>query len=189
MVLIFYILFLKYKLRNTHHTIKLSFKVMRVLVWAIVYFVFFVVVSLLAIITKIIGQGVNTVHFFTVFADVLGYISGACSCVVWIPQIYTLIKRKEIGNISPLMFALQTPGNLIIIVFQAIIYKQAVSTWITYLITFVQQLVILSIVVVYCIRDRRKNSEPQYQYNHTSLTDEQIYQEQYIPSYSDKEFT
>ena len=60
------------------------------------------------------------------FAQILGYTSAVCSAVAWLPQIYTLLKTKQIGNLSPLMFALQTPGNVIIIIFQAVLFNQPV---------------------------------------------------------------
>ena len=79
----------------------------------------------------------------------MGIASSVLNGLVYIPQIYTLLKEKNNGNLSLLMYALQTPGNVVIIIFQALIYKQAVSTWITYVVVLFEQGIILSIMTYY----------------------------------------
>ena len=51
------------------------------------------------------------------------------------------------------MFILQTPGNVIIILLQ-ILYHQNWTTWITYLITFVEQGTIVVILLVLKYKNR-----------------------------------
>lgn len=148
MVFVFYIVFMKYKIRNTEN------KLIGVMFYGLLYVGFIAIVIAIAVGEKIAGSGPTQLVFFHVFAQILGYTSAACSAVVWIPQIYTLVKTKQIGNLSPLMFALQTPGNVVIIIFQAVLFKQPVSTWITYVITCAEQLVILGLMTAYYIRDR-----------------------------------
>jgi len=89
----------------------------------------------------------NNIDFFIVYANVLGIFSGIANGFVYIPQIYTLIKNKNNGNISIMMYVLQTPGNIINIIFQ-ILYDSPISTWITYAICLIQQSIILILMML-----------------------------------------
>jgi uncharacterized protein with PQ loop repeat len=149
MVFIFYMLFMKYKIRNREN------KLFAVIFYGLMYLGFIAIVIAIAVGEKVWNSGPDQISFFNVFAQVLGYASAVFNCIAWLPQIYTLFKIKQSKNLSPWMFALQTPGNIIIIVFQAVLFKQPVSTWITYLITCIEQTLILVIIIVYYIRDRR----------------------------------
>lgn len=57
------------------------------------------------------------------------------------------------------MFIVQAPGNIIIIIFQAVLSHQDWSTWISYLITFIQQGTIVVILVVLKCHLCRSNFE------------------------------
>jgi cystinosin len=148
MVLVFYLVFMKYKIRNTQS------RVIRVISYFVVYLLFVLIVIMLALIEKFGNHGQSQQYFFDIFAQILGYISAVCSGIVWIPQIYTLWKNNNRGSLSPLMFIFQTPGNIVIIIFQAVLFEQSVSTWITYLITCIEQSLILALITYYYIRDR-----------------------------------
>ncbi len=150
MVLIFYLVFMKYKIRNTQS------RVIRVISYFVVYLLFVLIVIMLALIEKFGNHGPSQQYFFDIFAQILGYISAACSGIVWLPQIYTLWRNNERGTLSPLMFIFQTPGNIVIIIFQAVLFNQSISTWITYLITCIEQTIILGLIIYYYIRDRNK---------------------------------
>ena len=149
MVFIFYMLFMKYKIRNRET------KFLAAILYGLMYIGFIVIVVSISIGEKVWNSGPDQNLFFRVFAEVLGYFSAVFNCVAWLPQIYTLIKLGESNNLSPWMFALQTPGNVIVIIFQAVLFSQPVSTWITYLITCVEQTLILIIIVVYHFRDKK----------------------------------
>lgn len=69
------------------------------------------------------------------------------SGIVWVPQIIKLIRSQEKGGLSLLMFIIQTPGSAIIIIFQAILNKQNWSTWISYVFTLLEQLIIVALLV------------------------------------------
>lgn len=141
MVLIFYIIFITFKFRNNTQRIKSG------LSYIITYLIFTIFIISLSI-----GEKFGNKHpdkFFLIFGNILGYTSAVGNGLVWLPQIYTLYKNKHNGNLSILMFALQAPGNLIIIIFQAVIYLQPVSTWITYVITLVEQSIILYLMIIY----------------------------------------
>jgi uncharacterized protein with PQ loop repeat len=92
-------------------------------------------------------------QFFTVSAKILGILSAIFSSIVWIPQIIKLLRTREQGNLSLLMFIMQTPGNAVIILFQ-VLYRQNWTTWITYVITLAEQSVIVIILIVFTCRDR-----------------------------------
>jgi len=89
--------------------------------------------------------------FFEWFAYILGIISAIFSTIVWIPQIIQLLKTRNSNGLSLLMFCLQTPGNAMIIILQ-IIYKQHWTSWIGYVILFVEQLLIVIILIVFKCR-------------------------------------
>lgn len=91
--------------------------------------------------------------FFEWLAYILGLISALCSIIVWIPQIIKLIRTGEANGLSLLMFCLQTPGNAMIIILQ-IIYKQNWTSWIGYVILFVEQLIIVIILIVFKYRPK-----------------------------------
>ena len=143
MVLIFYIIFIVYKFRKRD---KYKKRLLYGTHYIITYLLFIVFVTTLAIGEK---YGGHDPVFFKIFADVLGYTSAILNGIVYLPQIYTLYKDKSPGNLSFLMYMIQTPGNIIIIYFQAIIYEQAVSTWITYVIVFIEQMFILFLMGYY----------------------------------------
>lgn len=109
------------------------------------YVIFAIFVIALALSEKFEGN----LAFFKVFADILGYTSAGANSIVYLPQIYTLYKNKSIGNLSFLMYIMQTPGNIVIIIFQAIIYSSPVSTWITYVIVCIEQSLILFLMIYY----------------------------------------
>jgi len=52
------------------------------------------------------------------------------------------------------MNALQTPGNIINIVFQ-ILYNSPISTWITYVICLVQQSIILGLMIYFHCKNKK----------------------------------
>nr|QBK91485.1 MAG: PQ loop repeat protein [Pithovirus LCPAC302] len=98
--------------------------------------------------------GSNNNKFFGIAARLLGIISAVCSSIVWLPQIVQLIRLQEQGNLSLIMFLLQTPGNAIIILLQ-ILYKQNWTTWISYVILFIEQTIIVIILIVFKCRSIR----------------------------------
>lgn len=121
------------------------------------YILFIVIIVILAL-----TEQYNT-KFMIGFAKAMGIISAICSCVVWIPQIVELIKTKERGNLSLLMFILQAPGNGIIIFFQAYLYKQNVTTWFPYVITLIQQTIIIILIIIFYCMKKRQNQEDNWE--------------------------
>ena len=159
MILIYYIIFITYKIQNKHKSLsshtsssgtssssdKTQKRLLYGLHYAITYLIFTIFVLALSLGEKIQGN----MKFFIVFADILGYTSAILNSLVYLPQIYTLWKNKSSGNLSLLMYVIQTPGNVIIIVFQAFLYSAPISTWITYVIVLLEQSIILFLMIYY----------------------------------------
>lgn len=139
MVLIYYMIYITYKFRDREK------RFMSGLYYIITYLLFGIFVFALTLGEKYNGDP----NFFPIFAEVMGYTSAVANGIVWIPQIISLYRAKHTQNLSFGMFIMQTPGNLIIILFQAVIYKQPVSTWITYLFTLIEQTIILIMMIYY----------------------------------------
>jgi len=110
-----------------------------------IYIIFILVMVIVGVGEKEMNPDSN--GFFQISAKGLGVLSALFSCVVWIPQIVKLIKTKHQGTLSLLMFLMQTPGNAIIIMFQ-ILYKQDWTTWFAYVVTLVEQLIIVIILII-----------------------------------------
>jgi uncharacterized protein with PQ loop repeat len=145
-----------YKFRETA---KKSYKnCMYEMSYVITYAIFLIVVILLLAIEDYTYKNVNV---FNIIAYILGIISMVCWSIVWIPQIVILIREKNDQGLSLPMFLIQTPGNALIIIFQAILNHQNWSTWIAYLFNLIEQLIIVVILIVLkCIkRNERKKKE------------------------------
>ena len=93
---------------------------------------------------------------FDIVAKVFGIFAAILSPMVWLPQIVKLIKTKDAGSLSLVMFLLQTPGNGVIITLQ-ILYAQNWSTWITYIFILVEQLIIVFLILYYRYQNYKAN--------------------------------
>lgn len=141
-----YLLFVRYKIKNSER------KIINDIIYIGIYIIFILVMVIVGLVEKISQD--NT-KFFIITAKILGVLSAIFSSIVWIPQIIKLLKTKQQGNLSLLMFIMQTPGNAVIILFQ-LLYNQDWTTWISYLITLIEQTTIVIILIVFAIRDRNK---------------------------------
>ena len=143
MVLVYYVIFLVYKFNSR----KAKKRCIHGLHYLTTYVLFVVLV-----ITLIIAEHAskkNQSNFFRVFAEGLGYSSAIINSVVYVPQILELYQKKRVGSNSFLMYFMQTPGNVIIIIFQAVIFHGHISTWITYALVFVEQVIVLALMSYY----------------------------------------
>jgi uncharacterized protein with PQ loop repeat len=176
MVLPLYIIFIRLKVKNNRHRGRhCAFDLAYILTYALVV-ILILGISLGEKLNSNDPAGLRDVRgFFTVFSQILGVMSALCSCFVWIPQIIKLIKKKKQGSLSLLMFLIQAPGNLVIIFFQAVMFHQNWSTWFAYVITFVEQLIVV-ILLLYFKWKNRNNPEVMDEYEEIGShgnTDEQ----------------
>lgn len=132
-----YLIFVRYKIKHSENRI----------LYDLVYFIVYTVFILIMILVGLFEKVKDNIEFFQISAYSLGIISMICTCIVWMPQIIKLIRTKEQGNLSLLMFILQTPGNILIIFFQ-LLYHQSITTWGTYAISFAEQLTIVIILLI-----------------------------------------
>ncbi|KAM9966272.1 hypothetical protein ACTFIR_006477 [Dictyostelium discoideum] len=111
------------------------------------------------------GIGVGIVYSYGAESKVLTHYCFACGIFAlvlvflqWIPQIYTTWVTDEIGSLSLVSVCIQAPGSFLVVYFQ-IEAKQDWSTWVPYLATGIQMIVLICICVYYLIRDRKKNKK------------------------------
>ena len=145
LLLIYYGIFIFYRIKNRNK------RIISVLNYLICYFIFTIFIIALSLGEKIAENN----KFFVSFSKILGICSAVMNGLVYIPQIYILLREKESGSVSIFTYLLQTPGNLFVIIYQAVIYSVPVTTYITYVISFVEQLIILCILLYYECRKVR----------------------------------
>jgi uncharacterized protein with PQ loop repeat len=159
MVLPLYMIFLRFKIKAK----RLAFindPDQRHWLWyfgyATTYWVFIVIVLIVSLVEKYgTSNDSDSTVFFGIFARTLGVMSAVASCLVWIPQIIKLIMSRNQGSLSLVMFIIQTPGNLVIVMFQAVLYQQNWSTWISYVVLCAEQLIIVIMLIVFKCQQRR----------------------------------
>ena len=145
-VLIYYIIFLVYKMKDYKKLISPT------LSYAITYLLFIFFVIFLALGEKIEKHN----NFLLIYADILGIASSVANGLAYIPQIYILLKNQKNGNLSLLMYIFQTGGDIIILIFQAIVFKSPMSTWVTYVVVLAEQLVILILMIIFYKNDNNR---------------------------------
>jgi len=155
MVFPLYLIFIRYKIKTSER------KIIHDIAYVVIYVLFILVIIIVGLAEKLSSKNSN--EFFVISAKILGVVSAICSSIVWLPQIVKLLRTKQQGNLSLLMFIMQTPGNCIVILFQ-VLYHQDWTTWITYVITFVEQSTIVVILIVFMCRDRA-SIDPSPTYN------------------------
>ena len=144
MVLPLYLIYIRYKIKNSDKRIIYD------VVYFTIYFIFIMIMIIIGLSKEIHS---DNILFFRISAYVLGIMSAICTCIVWLPQIVKLIRTKEQGNLSLIMFLMQAPGSCISAGFQ-ILYKQSISTWGTYIVSFVEQTVIVIILLIFKYRNQ-----------------------------------
>lgn len=121
----------------------------------IIYFFAFTFATFIMVMIGITEKDMSkdSKHFFIISAWFLGILAAISSGIVWIPQIYKIIKTNNKGNLSLTMFLLQAPGSAIIIGMQ-IMYGQHWSTWLAYAVTLVEQLIVIVLLLrIKCTND------------------------------------
>ena len=88
------------------------------------------------------------------FAKVLGLFASVVIGIVWLPQIYTTFRARSTGALSIEMLLLQAPGSLVVIVFQFISLNTDVTTWLPYLVTAIEQIILIVMWFVFFARER-----------------------------------
>jgi uncharacterized protein with PQ loop repeat len=90
------------------------------------------------------------------YAKVLGYIASALVLLQWTPQIITTFRAKSGGTLSLAMLAVQMPGAVVVSYYQGVLNHADFSTWAPYVLTAIQQVILIVMLVVFMIRDKKK---------------------------------
>jgi len=88
------------------------------------------------------------------YAFYLGILSSVSNAVQWIPQIYKTFRAKDPGNLSLLLLLLQAPGSVLVVVFQGVLYRENVSTWLSFVVSGVMQFTLLVMCIIFKLRLR-----------------------------------
>lgn len=145
MVLVYYIIFIIYKFK------KYEKRIISGLNYCITYVLFTTLIISLAFAEKLNHAS----SFFETYANVLGIASATANSLVYLPQIYTLYKDKSPGNLSILMYLIQTPGNIVIIIFQ-FLFSTKITTVLTYFIVLLEQSIILFQLLYYHYQENKR---------------------------------
>ncbi len=77
----------------------------------------------------------------------VGEAMGHCATLLvfwqWVPQIIQVTREKDAGTLSALTFALMAPASLLMMFYLSVLSGQHYSTWISYLFSAIQQLILL----------------------------------------------
>jgi uncharacterized protein with PQ loop repeat len=99
----------------------------------------------------------------TDYAFAIGIVSAVAEFIHWTPQIWKTWKAKDPGSLSILMLLLQAPGSFLVVFFQ-IRYHENLSSWLTFFVTGVQQIILLILCLVFEIRKRRTKKATEEEY-------------------------
>eukprot|EP01111_Echinosteliopsis_oligospora_P017893 TRINITY_DN7937_c0_g1_i3.p1 TRINITY_DN7937_c0_g1~~TRINITY_DN7937_c0_g1_i3.p1 ORF type:complete len:343 (-),score=38.98 TRINITY_DN7937_c0_g1_i3:50-994(-) len=102
-----------------------------------------------------------TSHATIETAKVFGLIAVALLFVQYIPQIYTTQQLKCSGSLSIATLLLQAPGSLVVCYFQAIVSHGNWTTWLPYMVTAIQQLVLVLMILFYWFRRKYMYTQEQ----------------------------
>jgi uncharacterized protein with PQ loop repeat len=89
------------------------------------------------------------------YGSALGLVSTIITFVQWSPQIYATFKRKSVGSFSILMLCIQCPGSMLIVYFLIFVSHEQVTTWLSYVSSLVQQIILLILLIYYHFKAKR----------------------------------
>lgn len=102
-----------------------------------------------AICLSLLRVGGSTSTAVRGYAYFLSVIAMMVDFIHWAPQIYLTYKSKATGQLSIITLMIQVPGAFLVIYFQASLYGESVSTWISYLSSGLQQAILLVMCFYY----------------------------------------
>jgi uncharacterized protein with PQ loop repeat len=90
-----------------------------------------------------------------IYGQVIGIISAISVVIQWSPQLYTTWKEGEAGSLSIPMLLMQLPGSLSTVYFQAFLDKGDITTWGPYMVTAVQQSILIMMCLIFWCKRKR----------------------------------
>lgn len=94
-------------------------------------------------------------HPTIMYADVVGIVAVVFLMVMYIPQLYTTYKVKHTGSLSVTTLLIQAPGSLAVVYFDAIQSHLSWTTWAPFLVSAIQQFVLIFMCLYYWLRNRK----------------------------------
>eukprot|EP00026_Physarum_polycephalum_P011719 Phypoly_transcript_11960.p1 GENE.Phypoly_transcript_11960~~Phypoly_transcript_11960.p1 ORF type:complete len:321 (+),score=45.38 Phypoly_transcript_11960:112-1074(+) len=99
-------------------------------------------------------------HYATIlYADIIGIFAVVFLMIMYIPQLYTTFKAKHTGSLSVVTLLIQAPGSLVVVYFDAIESHLSWTTWVPFLVSAIQQFILIFMCFYYYLRNRK--SKPQ----------------------------
>ena len=138
LVSILYILYLKYKIRESRTSTIYNF------IYVIIYGICILIITIISLIS--LYHMNDYIKMFNILTKIVGIFAGICTFLLWVPQIYLLIRKREIGSLNIYMFLIQIPGNIITIMFQ-ILYKSNWTIWLSYIISVIEQFTVVFLII------------------------------------------
>lgn len=90
-----------------------------------------------------------TARATVLYADVVGIMAVLFLMVMYVPQLYTTFKVKHTGTLSVLTLMIQCPGSLAVVYFDFFQNHMSWTTWAPYLVSAVQQFVLIIMCFYY----------------------------------------
>lgn len=81
-------------------------------------------------------------------AYILGILAAAVTAVIWLPQIFTLARSREIGELSFLFLLFEAVGAFLVLIYQTLEFGLA-SGWTSWLAGLVQLVELLFLLLLY----------------------------------------
>ena len=91
------------------------------------------------------------------YGKILGIICSVFNILLWLPQIITTCKLKDNGSLSLVYLGIQAPGGLINTCFLVFGQHENWTTWLPIFASCCQQLLLLTICIVFKLRNRKLN--------------------------------
>ena len=85
----------------------------------------------------------------TVYGEILNSVSSIIALFVYVPQILHTYSLKTSGSFSLLMLSIQMPGAFLVFAYQSFFTNSSVINGIPYLISGIQQLILLILCIYY----------------------------------------
>jgi uncharacterized protein with PQ loop repeat len=83
------------------------------------------------------------------YGESMGAISTCFMFVQWVPQIVQTYRSKSVGGLSVPMLLLGAPGSFFMVFYLSVLSRQALSTWVPYAFSFLQQATLLALCCYY----------------------------------------
>ena len=108
------------------------------------------------------SMGITFSFFFfngmlSLYAEIIGVIAAVVTMITWLPQIFSLLRWRDAGELSMVLVLTHVVGAIIAVFFQAVLNAEPWSTWISTIVLAFQHSLILFLLVLF--KFKRKKDE------------------------------